>query len=440
VKNGSSLNGFSSLSVIERNMKLWIPTTLCLAFYALTKRQPKWDRQDANTWYYYTASVFGIGIFFSFLAIASAKTQEKKALSKVLLYCNIIACSTYLLSATRLTHALPDVLGHPVEVGRYIEWISTCPVLIVLIGEVTKCPEIASRTMSYDYIMLMFGFAGSITREPFSYFMLMCCLSYFSLVIYGLSEMFDLAIAGKTGSTIDVPALRTSKYATLFAWNAFTFIWFAVRYQVIPFHVGEMLFGFADIIAKVLLTLVLVNATVESAQNEKVDALSEIANQMENELNNSDALLQRMMPPEVIEQIKAGKATEAEEYDSVTVFFSDITNFTVLSSQTSTKDMLATLNALWLEYDKVAKKWGMYKVETIGDAYLGVIGCPERIPDHAEKGVQFAIDIIEMVKTFKTAMGSQIQIRVGLNTGPITAGVLGDMNPHWCIVGNRNLH
>jgi class 3 adenylate cyclase len=157
---------------------------------------------------------------------------------------------------------------------------------------------------------------------------------------------------------------------------------------------------------------------------------------METELNNSDALLQRMMPPEVIEQIKAGKATEAEEYACVTVFFSDITNFTVLSSQTSTKDMLATLNLLWLEYDKIAKKWGMYKVETIGDAYLGVIGCPERTPDHAEKGVQFAIDIIEMIKTFKTKMGTQIQIRVGLNSGPITAGVLGDMNPHWCIVGD----
>ncbi len=98
--------------------------------------------------------------------------------------------------------------------------------------------------------------------------------------------------------------------------------------------------------------------------------------------------------------------------------------------------MLKTLNNLWVEYDAIAKKWGMYKVETIGDAYLGVCGCPEIRPDHAERAVEFAIDIIAMIRNFKTAMGSSIAIRIGLNSGPITAGVLGEMNPHWCVVGD----
>ncbi|KAI8916300.1 nucleotide cyclase [Gorgonomyces haynaldii] len=248
--------------------------------------------------------------------------------------------------------------------------------------------------------------------------------------------MYDLAIQGKTGANLDKASLITAKWATLLAWNCFTFVWFGVRYRVISFATGEMLFGFSDIIAKVLLTLVLVNATVESSQNEKLNAMVDIAKEMESELSNSDALLQRMMPPEVIEQLKTGQAPGAEEYDSVTVFFSDITNFTVLSSQSSTKDMIGTLNKLWLEYDAIAKKWGVYKVETIGDAYLGVVGCPTRTPDHAAAAVNFALDIVEMVRGFKTEMGSSIQIRVGLNSGPITAGVLGDLNPHWCIVGD----
>ena len=107
--------------------------------------------------------------------------------------------------------------------------------------------------------------------------------------------------------------------------------------------------------------------------------------------------------------------------------------------------MLDTLNLLWQEYDRIAKKWGMYKVETIGDAYLGVMGCPTRSPDHAIKATDFAVDIMEMIKGFRTAMGSPIQIRIGLNSGKITAGVLGmtkvglflgEMNPHYCIVGD----
>jgi class 3 adenylate cyclase len=87
--------------------------------------------------------------------------------------------------------------------------------------------------------------------------------------------------------------------------------------------------------------------------------------------------------------------------------------------------MLGTLNMLWQEYDKIARKWNMYKVETIGDAYLGVTGCPTRHPDHAIQATEFAIDIMNMIRGFRTAMGSQIQIRIGLNSGKITAGVLG---------------
>ena len=98
--------------------------------------------------------------------------------------------------------------------------------------------------------------------------------------------------------------------------------------------------------------------------------------------------------------------------------------------------MLGSLNKLWNEYDAIAKKWGMYKVETIGDAYLGVCGCPDRVPDHAARAVNFSIDVIDMVSRFKTTTGEPIQIRVGLNSGPITAGVLGELNPHWCIVGD----
>jgi class 3 adenylate cyclase len=219
-------------------------------------------------------------------------------------------------------------------------------------------------------------------------------------------------------------------------WNIFPIIWYLVRGEIVTYDVGEALYCVNDIFAKVFLTLVLVNSTVEQAQNEKVEQITEIAADLEERMTNSEALLEKMMPPGVLEQIKSGKATDAEEYDCVTVFFSDITNFTVISSRTSTKDMLGTLNKLWLEYDAIARRWGVYKVETIGDAYLGVTGCPTRSPDHAAKAINFAIDIIEMIKTFKTLTGENIQIRVGLHSGPVTAGVLGELNPHWCLVGD----
>jgi class 3 adenylate cyclase len=250
--------------------------------------------------------------------------------------------------------------------------------------------------------------------------------------------MYTDAIEGRSGCKLDKMALKLARVATIIAWNAFPIVYGLVRWKFISFAAGEAGYVIADIIAKVFLTLILINATVEESQNEKVNVLSNIASDMEAEMGNTEALLERMMPAEVIEQLKSGQATQAQEYENVTVFFSDIANFTVLSGKTSTKDMLNTLNNLWIEYDSIAKKWGVYKVETIGDAYLGVTGCPNpsKSGNAAADAVNFSIDIIEMIKTFKTVMGDPIQIRIGLNSGPITAGILGELNPHWCIVGD----
>ncbi len=67
---------------------------------------------------------------------------------------------------------------------------------------------------------------------------------------------------------------------------------------------------------------------------------------------------------------------------------------------------------------------------------MGISGCPDRSADHAVKALNFALDILEMAKSFRTPKNEEVSIRIGLNSGPVTAGVLGEMNPHWCIVGD----
>ena len=144
------------------------------------------------------------------------------------------------------------------------------------------------------------------------------------------------------------------------------------------------------------------------------------------------------MPQEVIQQIKSGQSTEAQEYESVTIFFSDIANFTVLSSKTSTKDMLSTLNKLWIEYDAIARKWGLYKVETIGDAYVGVCNLVKKQEaDHAKRIAEFAMDTLKAASDTQIlpedgSMGT-VRIRVGIHCGPIVARVVGSRNPRYCV-------
>ncbi|KAI9363959.1 nucleotide cyclase [Zopfochytrium polystomum] len=267
--------------------------------------------------------------------------------------------------------------------------------------------------------------------------------------------MYNRAIRRETPCQLDVSSLYNARATTFIAWNAFTLVWYiqrgwvsdcrllalvserhSVSRELVSFEFGELLFCISDLFGKVFLTLILVSATLEESSNDRYNKMVNLTSEMEEQMAQSDKLLEKLMPPGLIEQLKNGTQTGAEEYASVTVFFSDITNFPQLSSHSSTKDMLATLNKLWQEYDVICRRWGMYKVETIGDAFLGVIGAPERIPDHAERAAKFAIDVIKMVKNFRTVNNEEIMSRVGLNSGPITAGILGDSNPHWCIVGD----
>lgn len=435
--NGKDENA-GALRYLKKSFAIWVLLTSGLGYLMYTGAYtPKpFNRGMSDIWYLYTASAFFLGISFAVLGYCSARNSEKKNLAAILMIIDFVAMSSYIIQAMRWTPTLNGLNGVPIDPSRFLEWFATCPVLIYMIAEITKNHEMAKSLMINDYLLLVFGFFASIMREPFSSWMNTLSCICFMAVVQGLFKMYQAAIDGETGCKLDTVGLRVAQFSTCLAWTLFPIVWILQMHGMVTYAVGEALYCVTDIVAKVFLTLVLVNATVEQAQNERVDILTGIASELEEQMSNSDKLLERMMPANVLEQIKQGKGTEAKEYENVTVFFSDIANFTVLSSRTSTKDMLASLNKLWVEYDAIAKRWGIYKVETIGDAYLGVAGCPDVVPDHAARAVNFSLDILEMVKTFKTVTNENIQIRIGLNSGPVTAGILGELNPHWCLVGD----
>ncbi|KAJ3140821.1 Guanylate cyclase 2G [Physocladia obscura] len=411
---------------VLRNFYVWLFLTVSGFFlFAMGYTPKKYDRGYADEFYAYTAASY-----------ANAQNDEKKNLGKVLCIVNFIAMASYILQYTHMTPTFMDYVGNPIDPSRYFEWVATCPILIYLIAEITDNHKMADNAATCDYTLIVLGFAATFFKQPYSEFF--ACLSscFFFKTIYSLMDMFGTALAGKTRCKLDVSALKKARFVTFVAWNSFTITWYIQRAKFITFEQGELLFCVNDLFAKVFLTFILVNATLEESMNAKASRMESVAQEIESQMLQADRLLEKLMPASVVEAMKAGKATGSEEFASVTVFFSDITNFVTLSNKNSTKDMLANLNKLWSEYDTICKRWGMYKVETIGDAFLGVIGAPDRIPDHAERAANFAIDVIAMAQNFKTNEGDEIVTRVGLNSGPITAGILGDSNPHWCIVGD----
>ncbi|XP_076471180.1 atrial natriuretic peptide receptor 1-like [Babylonia areolata] len=161
--------------------------------------------------------------------------------------------------------------------------------------------------------------------------------------------------------------------------------------------------------------------------------------QLEDEKRKTDALLYRMLPRKVAEDLKRGEHVQAEAFTSVTIYFSDIVGFTTIASHSTPMEIVDFLNSLYTVYDGIIREYDVYKVETIGDAYMVVSGIP--IPNgtrHVTVMADMALALLQAVFDFVIPHmpDNQLRIRVGLNTGPVVAGVVGTMMPRYCLFGD----
>jgi class 3 adenylate cyclase len=139
----------------------------------------------------------------------------------------------------------------------------------------------------------------------------------------------------------------------------------------------------------------------------------------------ADALLLNVLPRSTADRLKSGEATIADRYDAVTVLFADIVDFTTMSAAADPVDVVAKLNEVFSDFDDLVAKYGLEKIKTIGDAYMVAGGLPDIRPDHAEAVAAFAVDMLDAVGHHLSWSGEPIRLRVGINTGPIVAGVIG---------------
>src|SRR5262249_53358194 len=124
-------------------------------------------------------------------------------------------------------------------------------------------------------------------------------------------------------------------------------------------------------------------------------------------------------------RLKEGEHEIADGFADVTVLFGDIVGFTALSSQISAAQIVEMLNGLFSRFDQAAAELGIEKIKTIGDCYMAVCGLPKTRSDHTEKMARMALRMMEATKQYGQEKGLSLQLRIGLNTGPVVAGVIG---------------
>ncbi|XP_074837182.1 atrial natriuretic peptide receptor 1 isoform X2 [Carettochelys insculpta] len=157
------------------------------------------------------------------------------------------------------------------------------------------------------------------------------------------------------------------------------------------------------------------------------------------EKRKAEALLYQILPHSVAEQLKRGETVEAEAFDSVTIYFSDIVGFTALSAESTPMQVVTLLNDLYTCFDAIIDNFDVYKVETIGDAYMVVSGLPVRNGKlHAREVARMSLALLDAVHTFRIRHRpeQQLKLRVGIHSGPVCAGVVGLKMPRYCLFGD----
>lgn len=155
------------------------------------------------------------------------------------------------------------------------------------------------------------------------------------------------------------------------------------------------------------------------------------------EKERSEELLLNILPKEVADELKEKGTAEARQYDNVTVIFTDFVNFTEAGERMTPKELIAELDTCFMTFDEIVRKHGFEKIKTIGDAYLGVCGLPVADPNHAEKVVTAAKEIIDFMGERRAKLGNRtFEVRIGIHSGSVIAGIVGVMKFAYDIWGD----
>ena len=144
---------------------------------------------------------------------------------------------------------------------------------------------------------------------------------------------------------------------------------------------------------------------------------------LERERERSERLLRNMLPDEIARRMKDGE-TIADSHDA-SVLFADIKGFTALASVRSAPAVVTILDRIFREFDAIAQKHGLEKIKTIGDSYMAAAGLPLPQLDHVDRAVLMGLDMVAVMPELCTELGLSLDVRVGVHTGPVLAGVIG---------------
>ena len=175
---------------------------------------------------------------------------------------------------------------------------------------------------------------------------------------------------------------------------------------------------------------------LRDVDRERISELQHEKELLHIEQMKTEKLMLNILPKPIADRLKKGEKNIAGNYPESTVLFSDLVGFTKMSSEKTAGELVTLLNSLFTKFDQRAEDLGLEKIKTIGDAYMAVGGLPIPRADHADIVADMALGMFIDLQEFNTAHGMNLGMRIGINSGPVVAGVIGFTKFSYDLWGN----
>jgi guanylate cyclase len=207
------------------------------------------------------------------------------------------------------------------------------------------------------------------------------------------------------------------------------FIGFVATFVILGIA-GELFFTDVDVPTWFTTTMLALNVVGTGAVAFTV--LASFANQrnaaltaLRAEQARSEALITNVLPSSIAQRLKDATGSIADHVECATILFADVVDFTPFAQRLSPAEVVGTLDQLFSHFDTLVERHGLEKIKTIGDAYMAAAGVPDPVADHASRAALLALDMREAIATSAIANQGALELRIGINSGPVTAGVIG---------------
>jgi adenylate cyclase len=294
---------------------------------------------------------------------------------------------------------------------------------------------------------LYLGFGSLAGITAFVYF----TISLGSLVVFArtgsfrlllVTQLLDILLSPTAGQMLVggfLPSGGVALWAILAPLGALVFLevrrairWFVafVLVFLLTGVAGELFFPNADFptwFPSTMLALNIVGAgaisftLLASFAKQRNEALGALRTEQE----RSETLIRNVLPSSIAERLKAATGSIADHVESASILFADVVDFTPLAQRLSPAEVVGTLDQLFSHFDTLVERHGLEKIKTIGDCYMAAAGVPVPCADHASRAAFLALDMQAAVATSAIAGRDGVELRIGINSGPVTAGVIG---------------